>query len=430
MNSGGGGKAAFRRLRGLGAKDTSRSQLQPSEKRKKHGSSGPYWINRIFWLVILVGVGIGAFFSGQRILYLAAAVLLVLPFVSYVITFLLLRGLRVFRSQPNAVLKNETGVLNVRLHNNFPVPLGSVGVIIHADEHAISVLENQTVPIFPFGKQELEIPFQIEFRGHYRFGLAAVQVTDITGLFRLSRSFDATKQITALPQIADLSNFPLTMNLMTQASSRHDIRDEDYTTISDIRQYLPTDSIKRVHWKLTAKRNEWLVKNFQSNALNQVSLILDTQRISLPPRDTYELEDRMVEYTLGVAKFCLNKGMPIDFRTTQGNKSNARNAAEFAIIYHAAGGLKFESETALDTPSIISQELNDATGYVNAVIITANLTPELYERILHGTSNGHYIAILYFAPPEESPETQEIYKLLSETGTPCFRITSKDNTKG
>lgn len=384
-------------------------------------SKRTFFINRFIWAALILGALTGAWFSGERLLYLFAVVLLALPAASFIIAFFLLRGLKVSREQPVFVLKNRTETFLVGLHNATFMPLGSVEVLINADENAVNVLENQTVPLNPFGKRRLEIPFQIEYRGHYEFGLGAVQITDITGLFKLRRKFDANKTITSLPHVRDLSNFPLTMNLMTQASSRFDIRDEDYSIISDIRQYLPTDSIKRVHWKLTAKRNEWLVKNFQSNALNRVLIILDSTRLPLQPREMYALEDSIVENALGLTKFCLGKAMPVDFLTTEGQKVSAQTA-EFDLIYQAASELRFTTDTALNCNSILSHALNDATGYVNAVIITARLDTALYKRIVNEANNGHYIAVLYFSPPQPDEVSTEIFNLLNEGGMPCFSM--------
>ena len=392
-------------------------RLSSAYRRKKRA----LFVNRFVWAVIFLGVLTGAWFTGERILYLTAAVLFALPIFSYVITSGLLRGLRVKRKQPDAIVKNSTGVLTVAIQNNTFLPLGSVDVVVRANEYAIEVLENQTVPINPFGRRRLEIPFEIKYRGHYNFGLAAIQVADMTGLFRLTRVFDATKMITSLPLVADISNFPLAMNMMTQASSRHDIRDEDYSTISDIRQYLPTDSIKRVHWKLTAKRNEWLVKTFQSNALSLVSIILDISRTNPDPSQTLAIEDAMVENALGLAKFCLSRAMPVDFITTDGQKINARKPEDFTIVYEQASGLHFLSDATPNCHGALSQLLIEASGYVNAVILTPQLNAALYEKVRQAANNGHYIAVIYFAAQGEICDvSEEIYNLLCEGGTPCY----------
>jgi uncharacterized protein (DUF58 family) len=376
-------------------------------------------VNRFTWITIFLAACVGAWVTGERILYLAAAVFFALPILSYIITaFALLIGLRVFRSQPAAISKKSEGILSVRIHNNTPLPLGNVAVLVNADENAITVLEYQTVQVRPFGRCELEIPFEIEFRGHYNFGLAAVTVSDFTGLFRLRRRYDAAKMITALPHVADVSHLPLTMNMMTQASSRHDVRDEDYSTISDVRQYLPTDSIKRVHWKLTAKRNEWLVKNFQSNALSAVSVILDISRAPVPLREAYAIEDGMVEHALGIAKFCLNRGMPVDFVTSDGQKVCAKKPADFEIIFETASGVSFVSDEESNCYGVLSQTISEAGGYANAVVITPSLTPALYERIMKAKSSGSSTTVLYFPTQGAS---DEIFTLLAEGGIACFK---------
>jgi len=373
------------------------------------------FINRFIWITLFLGICVGAWFTGQRVLYLTAVVLILLPVFSLAITFALLRGLRIVHSQPETILKNAQGFLCVNVHNRTPLPLGSVEILINADENAINVLENQSVQVNPFGKKRIEVPFTVEYRGHYDFGLKAVSVSDITGLFRLKREFVTAKKITSLPHVADVKNFPISMNLMTEASSRHDIRDEDYSTVSDIRQYQPTDSIKRVHWKLTAKRNEWLVKNFQSNALNLISIILDISRTEIPLKLSYALEDSMIENALGVAKFCLNKHMPVDFISSDGQKFSARKTSDFNIIYETASELRFIENAEPNCHIVLSQTLTNASGSVNAVIVTSNLTPELYGHIQKGKKSGHHITVLFFASDEKNHD-EEIFKLLSESG--------------
>ncbi|MCL1878629.1 MAG: DUF58 domain-containing protein, partial [Defluviitaleaceae bacterium] len=296
---------------------------------------------RILWLVMFVAACVGAYFSGERILFFSAAVLVILPIASYVVTFLSLRGVEIIHTQPEAVVKNESACVSAIIYNRSPLPFSNVEVLLNVDENAITVQKNPAFFLGSFRRHKIEIPFEVEFRGFYSLGLRSVRVFDVTGLFRLSRQIGGVQEITVLPHVAEITNISLASNLMTRASSRFDIRDEDYSTISDVRQYLPTDSIKRVHWKLTAKRNEWLVKIFQSNALNIVSVILDTTRLPLPLREAYELEDALVENALGIAKTCLNRGMPVDFYAPQ--KTAVKTAVEFEAIYRAAAALHFTS---------------------------------------------------------------------------------------
>ena len=391
-------------------------------RRSKANTESNLMHNRIVWALITVFAGGYAWISGERILYLAFFVMLILPAVSLLLTLVMLKSVKVTQSVPLEIVKNVPELLVVSIHNHSPMPFGQVACIFLGDEHAMEIAESQVALVLPFRSTRLETPFSAIYRGHYKLGIVAIHTVDMCGLFVLKKRVNKQVEITVLPQIIDMSNFPLSMQLLSQAYSRFDIRDEDYASISDIRQYNPTDSIKRVHWKLTHKRNEWLVKVFQSNALNSVSMILDSTRLSARDKERVAIEDRMIEMSISLAKYCLDKMMPVDFKATEGFKTIARLPAEFEVIYKAAGRLRFEEKPSLDSLSILSHVLNEATGYVNAVIITAKLDKDLYERIQNAINNGHLVAVMYFATVMPDRDSERIFELLAEGGAPAFRF--------
>jgi len=380
--------------------------------------------NRILYAMLLVAACVFALTSGERLAYITVTVFFIVPMISYVITFLMLRMLKVGESVPATIVKNQTGAIVVRLHNPTLLPFAKLACIFFGNEYAIETLQDQTITIPPLKYVEEKIPFRVFYRGEYDIGLKAVIATDFMGLFRLRRKFSKQTKILVLPRIVEFTNIPLAISLVAEASSRFDIRDEDYSVISDIRPYVPTDSIKRVHWKLTAKRNEWMVKMFQSNALNHVTIILDNLRMPVTEEEMYPLEDSMVENALGLARFCLNRGMPVDFMVTDGNKTHAQTGANFDVVYHLGSDMQFEEAPLLSPESMLTQTLNDATGNVNTVIFTATLNPQLYERVINAVNRGNYTAIIYFAMEAANHDSEKIFNLLEEGGLPCFRVES------
>ena len=382
----------------------------------------PIGLNRLIYVCTLITVIIYAFMTGERVLYVGLVVLLLLPVLSYTITFIMLRGLTVKQFVPKSVNKYESGVYKVRLHSMTPMPFSHVECVFYCDRYAVSAAEVYYFSLSPFRPVIVEIPFRVRYRGQYELGLRMLRANDIAGLFQLKRVYNKNTVVTAYPNVSNVDNYPMSMNLLTQAHSRHDIRDEDYATISDIRPYVPTDSIKRVHWKLTAKRNEWLVKIFLANALNQVEIVLDITQLVLLPHERYPLEDAMVEQSISLARFCLNSGMPVDFMSTDGTETKTRSPQEFETIYNAAAFLQFESTPKLNPLAILTHVLNESAGYINAVIFTARLDKELSERILNATNNGHYISIIYFATLTPHKESEEAFQLLKDGNTPCYKV--------
>jgi hypothetical protein len=87
-----------------------------------------------------------------------------------------------------------------------------------------------------------------------------------------------------------------------------------------------------------------------------------------------------------------------------------------------SSNMVFSPQPPLSPQSMLTQCLNDATGYLNAIILTPRLNAALYERIANGLNNGHYIAVLYFSTVIKDEESEKIYELLTEGNVPCFRI--------
>jgi uncharacterized protein (DUF58 family) len=381
--------------------------------------------NWLLYVLLLMFIFAASWIYGERLLYVALVVFTVMPAASYVLTFILFRMLLVTQTVPHTIVKNETGKLTLCFFNPTPIPFGNIQCLFFTDDFAVVTEAGMIITVNALKQTSHEIPFYTKYRGVFTIGLKTVTTGDFMGLFRLKRRMNKKIEINVLPRIIDMSNFPLAVNLLTEAHSRFDIKDEDYATISDIRPYIPTDSIKRVHWKLTAKRNEWLVKNFQSNALNRVTIIMDSLKLSQRYKEQIILEDRIIELAMGLVRFCLRKGMPVDFMVGEGHTVHCQNPAMFETVYEIGSKLTFAAQPPLNPLAMLSHCLNEVTGYLNAIIMTPQLNAELYERIANGRNNGHYIAVLYFSSQTENGDSEKIYRLLSEGGAPCFRITEE-----
>ncbi|MCL2372801.1 MAG: DUF58 domain-containing protein [Defluviitaleaceae bacterium] len=382
----------------------------------------PIHINRLIYLVILAAIGSYAWLSGERVLYVGVAVLLCMPVFSYILALVMLRSLRIKQAVPKTIVKGEEGAIKVQFYSIIPMPLNNIECIFFTDEHAINAKVIEPFGINPYRAAVLKAPFTAVFRGEYVLGLRIVRTTDIMGLFRLRRRVNKAANVTVLPRLRDFQRFSLASNVFTQASSRFDIRDEDYATIADVRPYMPSDSIKRVHWKLTAKRNEWLVKIFQSNALNQVTLILDSQQLQLDIAEKYTIEDAMVEEAVSIMRFCANRGIPLGFHASYGYEAKVSNLQEFEHIYLASAGFVFQPTPKLNPLAILTHVLNETTGYANAIILTSRLDQEIFERILSSVGNGHHVAVIYFATASPDAESEKYFRIFSEGGMPCFRV--------
>ncbi|MCL2049543.1 MAG: DUF58 domain-containing protein [Defluviitaleaceae bacterium] len=401
---------------------------------------------KLHWLFLLALAVVGAFFLGERVFFVVAAVLLVLPIFSYAFAFLSLRLVKISYVPPRPVVKNEQGAFSIRLHNRGFLPFGKIGVILRAEQYDHLGKPKDELTLYLFYRRVVSKTFSVPYRGHFEMGIEAIYARDLTGLFKLRRQVNAFETLTVLPLVAEANNLSLAARF--EGFSAYDLHAEDYSSVADIRQYLPTDSIKRVHWKLTAKRNEWLVKNYQSHGRNHAVVLLgggalplfsDCSFMGTPSRSldsVLTLEDALIENTLGIVKALLTKGTSVDF-ICMGQKITARTAADFDIIYKAASELRFG---AFDCTAAMNQIFHEAAGCVNLILVTAALDPKIYERLIYGSNHGHGMAVLFVScesgnergksesndknsnKTDNKTESERIYTILSEGGIYCSKI--------
>ncbi len=115
-------------------------------------------------------------------------------------------------------------------------------------------------------------------RGVYQLGPAQAFTSDPFGLFHLNRTFPGVAEVTVYPATVDLYSFHFSLSDMLHQGVRYQHSQESAPSVSNIRDYTPGDSFRRMHWPSTARTGRLMVKQFESEMRNHVWLVLDLQR--------------------------------------------------------------------------------------------------------------------------------------------------------
>lgn len=125
--------------------------------------------------------------------------------------------------------------------------------------------------------QSLSLPFHAEHVGRFSPGVRAWQVEDLMGFFQVRRSVDdALFDLLVLPK-----TFPTEALTLSPGDPGSDIMSratEDLSAPSDIRAYQAGDPMKKIHWKLSLRKQELLVRKFDEPILQEVLILMDCSR--------------------------------------------------------------------------------------------------------------------------------------------------------
>jgi len=144
--------------------------------------------------------------------------------------------------------------------------------------------------------------------GAYEISIQNACAEDLFGLFTFRTQACAAARVIVRPDIYDVT--VLTDNDEPAAIGENDTAYGIYNTpdeISGVREYIPGDPVRLIHWKLTAKLDSPVVRTAAPQSRNRVTLIPETR---VPFGTTPEQISALAEAMLSVSEALLKHGIP------------------------------------------------------------------------------------------------------------------------
>ncbi|GAB4480667.1 MAG: hypothetical protein Kow00124_27590 [Anaerolineae bacterium] len=114
-----------------------------------------------------------------------------------------------------------------------------------------------------------------ERRGLFRLGPTTLTFGDPLGLFRVTCTYPDVQEVLIFPPVLfDMATHPPTGAGQGAAVSRQRSRIET-AAIGGVRDYVPGDPIRRIHWPLSVRHQSFLVKEFDREMGSDTWLLLD-----------------------------------------------------------------------------------------------------------------------------------------------------------
>ena len=129
----------------------------------------------------------------------------------------------------------------------------------------------------PGRNQYLRMPIRAAHVGVYSSGIRACVIEDLLGMFtKRIQPDDTVFEMTVLPQT--FSTEPLKMAPGDPGSEIMSRATEDLNAPSDVRAYQPGDAMKKIHWKLSLRKGELIVRKFDEPLMQDVLILMDCSR--------------------------------------------------------------------------------------------------------------------------------------------------------
>ncbi len=269
-------------------------------------------------------------------------------------------------------------------------------------------------------------------RGYYELGEIQITIKDIFGLYSLNKNFSTKASLLVYPETIELSTFKI---IAVEQSGELMVKDptfQDKSRIASIRDYREGDSIKSIHWKLTAKLDQPIIKEYENRGDTRVSMFIDNYQKHFLKDVDRRLEDKIAEVALSIINYYINRNIYIELRTQYQNeivqiqgeqKYHIKSFLDFLAKFKGNGSIDFNTFITPQleilkkdtTAIIITPCLDKSTGTLGIFLKTKNINP-LFIIITDKENNTGHVDL-------------SVEEILRQEGIPLYLIDYNSNIK-
>ena len=275
--------------------------------------------------------------------------------------------------------KNAFG--SIAFKNNGLIPLSRLKTtVICSNLHTVKKTETDLeISLLPKQKKTIPFNFDCPHCGVNRIYVKEIKIGDVFGIFYKKLDSGTAKVITILPQLFKtdiyLENTDTAMPESDVYSSSKPGNDPG--EIFAVREYVPSDAIRKIHWKLSEKTDTLMVKEFGLPIFNTTAMIFE----NLPPKSAEEM-DTITEVFASVSSAMLESGIS---HSVFWKNYGSEELCEFHIDNEDDFAFMLEQLLSL-TPEIQGSAVklfaeNHSESTYSHIIITGNSIPAEIEHL-------------------------------------------------
>ncbi len=304
------------------------------------------WILLVLWLLSLVAISFygGAvsygFFFGVTFVPVVAVVYLLCVYFRFKI-YQKLESRNVVCGQPVPyffVLQNDD-------HFAFT----SVGVRLFSSFSFVEKLpDGMSYELLPGDNYTFETKLVCKYRGEYEVGVKEIVITDFLRLFQVSYRVPETIRALVLPKVVRLSELHCIADVQAL------LQRETYRAQTEpdvvVREYVPGDALKQIHWKVTARERKLKVRNRTGEEKAGIAILCDTKRYADDNREYLPLENKMLETLLALTVYFAQRNMACDISYGQRGmvRRHVEDLKDFDVFYRQVSGIDFAKEELVE----------------------------------------------------------------------------------
>lgn len=362
--------------------------------------------------VVIFALLLAAFSTGSPLFFMAALLLVLLIVFGFISVWQASRTLTIQSDlSGKTVQRGDNVILNVVVHHHGLLPIAPI------------LLELSATPDMPETKvrlkdapgkhQRLTLPFHASHVGVCAPGVKAYTIEDLFGFFSIRRCPEASQgDLLVLPvvfPVEDLLFAPGDSGFETLARAT-----EDVTNPSDVRTYQQGDALKKIHWKLSLRKGELMVRRFEEPVLPEVLVLMDC---SQPPTWGHpdaeaDVRDSLLETAASVVAHQLHSDHGVRLPLQGAHPVEFEKSMGLPLLLEDLARLDFSEADRFERVLLLETRRLRKVG--STVIVSARLNSNMVDMMIRMRRMGPYVRLYLITFTPDDPKLVPLISKLQQ----------------
>lgn len=358
--------------------------------------------------------------NGSPLYYLLALMMGMMLVYALASTLWTLYTARVAVACPRRVVTRGSEIaLTVTLRHLCPLPVRALEIQLSVpdDVDASGTVE---VPARPFAPALHEASFRCPHRGSYAVGVTRLTATDLFGLMTISRKAGGQMaRVEVRPRVS--REEPMALQSVETGAEHISRMTEDTASPSGVRDWIPGDALKKVHWKLTMRKRELMVRTYEESARPDTLILVDLTPLGAMRSHAMSTEDAICEAAASAATAQLQAGYPVRMPLSAAvpQEVSGQSAVEASKFVDALMRVRFDSPYPFD--QVLSGEMRRMSRTGGVVLVTSVLSARIADIATQLKRSGMQVKV-YWVTDTQRTEALEMLTRLKLAGVRARQI--------
>jgi uncharacterized protein (DUF58 family) len=310
----------------------------------------------------------------------------------------------------------------VELQPSGPVLLAAISVV-----ERIAKLGERRIELKPHGRTlHGRVELKRVPRGRYALEEAHAVLEDPFGFERTSLELPAQNALLVLPRIVDIETPFSESGPRAHDGRRLLLRRPSGFDVHSVREYEEGESLRKVHWRSTARRGRLMVKELQDEPRDEVAIVLDAA--AGPSHEAFDAQVRAAGSLLKAQVWRDRRSVLVitsirqETLRVQTYTGDWRSAVESLAAAEATGRISLAA--------VLADDSGPVSRAYELALITSRLEPPLVDRLIQRALAQRRVSVVFVDAPTfrgSGPSREPGLLKLQATGVPVAVLRHGDD---